>query len=36
VAYKVHIMDASCAIVSYPKLYFAKQKGIYFNMAIPP
>jgi hypothetical protein len=29
-------MDASCAIVNYPRLYFAKQKGIYFNMATPP
>jgi hypothetical protein len=29
-------MDESCAIVNYPKLYFAKQGGIYFNLATPP
>jgi hypothetical protein len=29
-------MDASCAIASYPKICFAKQRGIYFNLATPP
>jgi hypothetical protein len=29
-------MDASCEIVIYPKLYFAKQGVIYFNLPTPP
>jgi hypothetical protein len=29
-------MDASCAIASYQRLCFAKQKEIYFSMATPP
>jgi hypothetical protein len=32
----VHRMDASCAIANYPRLYFAKQGGIYFSLATPP
>jgi hypothetical protein len=33
---RVHRMDASSAVANYPKLCFAKQRGINFSLATPP